>query len=200
MAVTKSFQSLLTLRSFRMVLKICLIFILIVLLLQGIFYYMVLTAAPDLENADLVVVFPGDRKRIASGFKLVNQGYAKTIFIPGQSRKSMIRLAGKNKFTKPVELDFYCQTRSTVDDAACIKTVINRHNYTSVILVTSKFHSPRALFVLKCMLHDSKTKLQVCRVNPRPGKPVDTVKVIVREMLEFWGSIFQLIRYFCKIV
>jgi uncharacterized SAM-binding protein YcdF (DUF218 family) len=108
----------------------------------------------ELKPADVIVVIPGSETEysVAHGAKLFKEGWA---------RKDKIILSGGNAIWKytwsslmkeqvlslgvPVNAIFLEEkSSSTKENALFTKEIIKKHRYTSLILVTSPYHSKRA--------------------------------------------------------
>ena len=86
------------------------------------------------------------------------------------------------------------KARTTFENALYCSQIIKSEKFKKVLLVTSDFHLPRALFLLKTMLIGSK--VQVLPVEARPNNRADTdFKLIYDETVCFWGSIGEMIFY-----
>ena len=100
------------------------------------------------EHTDAIVVLTGGRNRIAEAILLFNDGLADKMFISGVSQKVTIgdieNKAGiELVFPDRAELGY--KAENTLGNALEIKEWIERNNITSVRLVTSNYHLPRAL-------------------------------------------------------
>ena len=113
----------------------------------------------ELKPADVIVVIPGSETEysVAHGAKLFKEGWA---------RKDKIILSGGNAIWKytwsslmkeqsmslgvPVNAIFLEEkSSSTKENALFTKEIIKKHRYTSLILVTSPYHSKRANIIFR---------------------------------------------------
>lgn len=100
-------------------------------------------------KADAIVVVTGESSRIGDAINLLARGKGKRLLISGvnttTSKNDLRRMfSGHDKFFACcVDLDH--QALNTRGNAAYSAQWISRHNFKSLILVTSTYHMPRAL-------------------------------------------------------
>ncbi|HSA66074.1 MAG TPA: YdcF family protein [Methyloceanibacter sp.] len=104
---------------------------------------------PEPRTADGIAVLTGGVARIDEAMKLLAQGKAKRLLITGVNRttstEELKQLAsqGDQLFSCCVDIDK--EARNTIDNATETSQWVAQHHYTSVIVVTSNYHMPRAL-------------------------------------------------------
>jgi uncharacterized SAM-binding protein YcdF (DUF218 family) len=104
---------------------------------------------PEPRTADGIAVLTGGVARIDEAMKLLAQGKAKRLLITGVNRttstEELKQLAsqGDQLFSCCVDIDK--EARNTIDNATETSQWVARNHYTSVIVVTSNYHMPRAL-------------------------------------------------------
>ena len=104
---------------------------------------------PEPRTADGIAVLTGGVARIDEAMKLLAQGKAKRVLITGVYRttttEALKKLAsqGDQLFSCCVDIDK--EARNTIDNATETSQWVAQHHYTSIIVVTSNYHMPRAL-------------------------------------------------------
>jgi uncharacterized SAM-binding protein YcdF (DUF218 family) len=99
--------------------------------------------------ADGITVLTGGRNRIDEAMRLLAHGKAKRVLITGVNRtttkEELKDLASQSDqlFDRYVDIDR--EARNTIDNAAETSEWVAQHRYTSLIVVTSNYHMPRAL-------------------------------------------------------
>ena len=111
-----------------------------------------------LGRADGIVVLSGDPQRIREGVDLLAKGFGPRLFATGVDNGDEIaRLSSlqRSLFHCCVHVD--PQAQNTVEDALAIARWVRQNRLTSIIVVTSNFHLPRALLELESVLPDVRT-------------------------------------------
>lgn len=93
------------------------------------------------------------------------------------------------------------KSRTTLENAVYTKRILDDHKFRSAILVTSWDHMPRSFFLLKVMILGRGASIQPLMVAT--GRLDGTNwyryktgwKMLYNEMVEFWGSLLELVRY-----
>ncbi len=104
---------------------------------------------PEPRTADGIAVLTGGVARIDEAMKLLAQQKAKRLLITGVNRttstEELKQLAsqGDQLFSCCVDIDK--EARNTIDNATETSQWVAQHHYTSIIVVTSNYHMPRAL-------------------------------------------------------
>jgi uncharacterized SAM-binding protein YcdF (DUF218 family) len=105
-------------------------------------------SAPQ-QSADGIAVLTGGAARIDEAMKLLAAGRAKRVLITGVNRTTtteelkQLSSQGNEYFTCCVDIDK--EARNTIDNATETSEWVALHRYTSIIVVTSNYHMPRAL-------------------------------------------------------
>lgn len=146
-----------------------------------------------LQPADLVVVFPGEKQRITTGLKAIKNGSARRFMLIGSTQENLQQLLSKNNTPPSVSPMPGGKSRSTFEDVYQTVKTIKENQLNSVILVSSSYHLPRALFLLKVYLtisgHD--IHIQAAATNPVP-QDKKIFKQHSNEMIKFWGSFLEM--------
>ena len=128
-----------------------LVMLAVVMLIIGFFIFTGSIERSQLEprTADGIAVLTGGAARIDEAMKLLTQQKAKRLLITGVNRttstEELKQLAsqGDQLFSCCVDIDK--EARNTIDNATETSQWVARNHYTSVIVVTSNYHMPRAL-------------------------------------------------------
>ena len=128
-----------------------LVMLAVVMLVIGFFIFTGSIERSQLEprTADGIAVLTGGAARIDKAMKLLTQQKATRLLITGVNRttstEELKQLAsqGDQLFSCCVDIDK--EARNTIDTATETSQWVARNHYTSVIVVTSNYHMPRAL-------------------------------------------------------
>jgi uncharacterized SAM-binding protein YcdF (DUF218 family) len=102
---------------------------------------------------DMVVVYTGGVKRIATGFNLIREHKAKRLLISGVIDESYVKDIMAHQFNTPADqviLGF--EADNTHENALETRYYANLHQAKSLRLVTSFYHMPRSLIETQFLL------------------------------------------------
>lgn len=145
------------------------------------------------QRADGIVVLTGGELRIAEAARLLDMGWGRRLLISGvnpkTSRQDVVRITGLqvSKFDCCVDLGYWAQ--DTVGNAGETKLWVEKHEFSSLIVVTSSYHMPRSLAELSIEL--PRTELIAHPVTPRSLRNdvwwlhLPTTRVLVAEYIKF---------------
>lgn len=109
-------------------------------------------------RADAIVVLSGDPQRIREGVDLLAKGFGPRLFATGVDNGDEIaRLRSLHKSLFDCCVDVDPRAEDTVGDALAVARWMGQNGLTSIIVVTSNFHLPRALLELGCVLPDVRS-------------------------------------------
>jgi uncharacterized SAM-binding protein YcdF (DUF218 family) len=172
--------------------------LLILIALEALYFRVIMTAEDRLEPADVIVVFDGSEERCERGYALANSRYAPFLIVSPASVARLRRLAEKYHLVDGIVHLPEPHARSTFENALYTKRILEAQQLTSVILVTSSNHMPRAYLLLRLLTVGSRTRIQMSRVEPA-GQPFPAggafpgfQKGVLQEMVKVWGSLAQL--------
>jgi uncharacterized SAM-binding protein YcdF (DUF218 family) len=104
------------------------------------------TGAP--AHADAVVVLSGGRERLPPAMALVRRGVAPVLAISSVSRtKPWVlgrRLCTAGRYAHARVICFDAQPYSTRGEAEAVERLVREHQWSSIVVVTSRFHVTRA--------------------------------------------------------
>lgn len=105
--------------------------------------------APFSPQADGIIVLTGGAERIGDGIRLLEEKRARRLFISGvniQVSAEQLRRTWpghETSFECCIDLDF--RARNTIENALESAEWVRKHGFRSIILVTARYHMPRAL-------------------------------------------------------
>ena len=173
--------------------------IVLVFLIEGIYFYRVINKEPALVKADVIVVFNGFRERVEAGYKLAGLGYAPHLVVSAADSAHLATYSKRYGLPASVSVIREDRARTTFENAYYSGKIIREKRFRSIILVTSRYHLPRSLFLWKAALLGEDIKVHI------HTPPADQHKLwassggrrlIHSEMIQFWGSLIELL--YCK--
>jgi uncharacterized SAM-binding protein YcdF (DUF218 family) len=100
------------------------------------------------KRADAVVVLSGGRERLPPALALIRDGVARTLAISTVSRTRPWplgrRLCRARRYGRATVLCFDAQPYSTRGEAEAVERLARQHQWSRVVVVTSRFHVTRA--------------------------------------------------------
>ena len=103
----------------------------------------------DPPKADGISVLTGDTARIDEAMSLLASGKAQRLLISGvyqkTTKKELEALGTRNSQYLSCCVDLDHEAQNTIDNATETSAWAAKHGYSSVIIVTSNYHMPRAL-------------------------------------------------------
>jgi hypothetical protein len=158
-------------------------------------YFSTVTAQP--EPADLVVVFPGDTERFKTGIELVKDGVAPRFMVVNTTDVHLREILQMNEAPEIINTLPGGISRSTFEDVYQTAKIIKENNLDSVILVTSSYHLPRALFLLRVYLKFSGQEIRIQSFPVKEEKePHKKLMRYSNEAIKLWGSVIEMAGYY----
>lgn len=111
---------------------------------------------PTSPQADGIIVLTGGAERIGDGIRLLEEQRARRLFISGvniQVSTEQLRRAWpghERAFDCCIDLDF--RARNTIENALESAEWVKKHGFRSIILVTARYHMPRARLELSAAM------------------------------------------------
>lgn len=170
--------------------------------LQAAYFYRTLTIPSTIRPAEAVVVFLGGPGRIRMGYDLVNQGMAPLLSLsPADERR--LQSLDKRFAVKQTPPRHMVEDRATTtfENALLTGRLIKAHGIRHCLLVTERYHMPRALLLLQMVLAGQGVEIFPVPVEAEPyvasplGWSATQQKRAYNEMVEFWGSLLELAHY-----
>ena len=144
--------------------------------------------APPTRAADAIFVLAGGEGRIQEGFRAWSGGAARELYILGAGRTVPATHIVPETSRLPAEALARVHVEgwsvNTLENAFSAKTAVGEGKYSSVILVTSDYHIPRANLAFRKVL-PKDVSLTAIRVGPEAG-PGASWRWVRRHFLEGW--------------
>ncbi len=175
-------------------------FFLIAAIVQiGAIYYLS-RPGREVAPAELIVVFPGHRERIAAGCDLAAMRYGRKLMVISHTADTTSKSCSKHyqqDSSKVVKTISGGKSRSTFEDVYNTIAAIEKYKITSVILVTSAYHLPRSAFLLKMSLALKGHKVTV-QLHPVAETSLNSKKLQLyyNEFAKLIGSTAEMTGYF----
>ena len=127
---------------------------------------------PPTRPADAIFVLTGGEGRIPEGFRAWSGGAARELYILGAGRRVPLARIVPDSSRLPAEalsrIHVEGWSENTLENAFSAKNAVGDGKYSSVILVTSDYHIPRAVLVFRKVLPPD-VSLSAIRVRPEEG-------------------------------
>jgi len=127
---------------------------------------------PLTHPADAIFVLTGGEGRIQEGFRAWSGGAARELYILGAGRKVPVARIVPEVSRIPAEalsrIHVEGWSENTLENAFSAKSAVGEGRYSSVILVTSDYHVPRAVLAFRTVL-PANVSLSAIRVRPEGG-------------------------------
>jgi len=189
-------------------LKILLIIIAIVVSIPAIelgYFVWVLsrsvTIPPNLET-DAIVVFNGSPNRVKAGYEIAQSLDARFLVISPALKRELAIFDKRYQLPPGIKHIGEPLARTTLENAVYSQKIIERHQLSSVLLVTSAYHMPRARACLKLCLLGAGTDVRVYFAPTGTERNLSGylktskgVKTLYNEMVRFWGSMAEWVAF-----
>lgn len=144
--------------------------------------------APPAGPADAIFVLTGGEGRIQEGFRAWSGGAAKELYILGAGRRVPLSRIVPEASRLPAEalsrVHVEGWSENTLENAFSAKSAVGEGKYSSVILVTSDYHVPRAVLAFRKVLPPG-VSISAIRVRPEGGGGA-TWRWARRHFIEGW--------------
>jgi len=144
---------------------------------------------PPADSVDAIIVLTGGGGRIAEGFKAWKAGAGWDFYILGTGRNTKLtQLLPEADTLSEFELSrIHTEgwSGNTIENAFSAKTLVEDRKYSSIILVTSDYHIPRAHYVFRKELPPG-VDISVIRVGTASSKPDAMWRWVRRHFVEGW--------------
>jgi hypothetical protein len=156
-----------------------------------------LSIPPNLE-ADAIIVFNGSLNRVKTGYEIAQSLDTKYLVI-SPALKSQLAIFDE-QYQLPPQVRHINEplARTIFENAVYCQRIIERHELSSVVLVTSAYHMPRSNALMKLCLQGSTPEVRVyCSQTGREStligyiKTSKGLKTLYNEMVRFWGSLVE---------
>ena len=127
---------------------------------------------PPAGPADAIFVLTGGEGRIQEGFRAWSGGAARELYILGAGRRAPVARIVPEVTRIPAgalsRIHVEGWSENTLENAFSAKSAVGEGKYSSVILVTSDYHVPRAVLAFRKVL-PKDVALSAIRVRPEGG-------------------------------
>jgi len=127
---------------------------------------------PPARPADAIFVLTGGEGRIQEGYRAWSGGAARELYILGAGRRVPVARIVPEVTRIPAEalsrIHVEGWSENTLENAFSAKSAVGEGKYSSVILVTSDYHVPRAVLAFRKVL-PKDVALSAIRVRPEGG-------------------------------
>jgi len=114
----------------------------------------------NVSRTDVIVVLTGGKNRITEAVRLYNEGLADMLFVSGVGKhvgvESLERQHHLHFTRQPDKVILGREATNTIENAIEVSELIRRNNFDSIRLVTSYYHMPRSVEVIKALTPDVK--------------------------------------------
>ena len=143
---------------------------------------------PPAGPADAIFVLTGGEGRIQEGFRAWSGGAARELYILGAGRRVPVARIVPEGSRIPAgtlsRIHVEGWSENTLENAFSAKSAVGEGKYSSVILVTSDYHVPRAVLAFRKVL-PKEVALSAIRVRPEGGAGA-TWRWARRHFIEGW--------------
>ena len=173
----------------RFFLGLC-ILALFIIFVEGLYFAWILNLENLEAQSDAIIIFRGTQKRIETGYDLANQGLATRIVLSPATDKQRQSCDRKYALKNTVVHIIEDQANTTFQNALYISRIIKDQQLKTVTLVTSDYHMPRSLAMLRLLLAGKDIRVQSYKVDGRNQAEdifaynVTLMKLIYNEMVE----------------
>ena len=159
------------------------------------------TIPTNLET-DAIVVFNGSPNRVKAAYE-ISQSLNTRFLVISPALKDQLAVYDK-RYKLPATVSHINEpiARTTLENAVYSQKIIGRHKLTSILLLTSAYHMPRARACLNLCRLGTGTDVRVYytltgRESRLIGylKTSKGVKTLYNEMVRFWGSLGEWIAF-----
>jgi len=147
---------------------------------------------PPAHPADAIFVLSGGEGRIQEGYRAWSGGAARELYILGAGRRVPVARIVPEVSQIPAEalsrIHVEGWSENTLENAFSAKSAVGGGKYSSVILVTSDYHIPRAYLAFRKVL-PPEVSLSAIRVRPEggAGAPWRWARRHFLEGWKYWG-------------
>ena len=169
--------------------------LIIVALFQAFYFLMVLNMESTAAEPDAVVIFGGTTRRVEAGYATANAVNAPFILLSPATEAGRRKYDAKYGLQPGINHLAEPRARTTFENAFHVSRIIKQQGWQSVILVTSDYHMPRSLGLLRLLLIGDGVSIHPYSVSGKSlGKPPweyrkIMARVMYNEMIKYWGSL-----------
>jgi hypothetical protein len=150
---------------------------------------------PNLET-DAIIIFGESPNRVAAGYDLARSLTTRYLIISSVLEDRLDVFDQRYQLPPGVKHITEPLARTTLENAVYIQKIIQRHQLSSIVLVTSAYHMPRSWALLKLCLAGSAVNVRIYCASIGKESHVTGYfntkkggKTLFNEMVRFWGSL-----------
>ncbi len=150
---------------------------------------------PNLET-DAIIIFGESTNRVAAGYDLARSLTTRYLIISSVLEDRLDVFDQRYQLPPGVKHITEPLARTTLENAVYIQKIIQRHQLSSIVLVTSAYHMPRSWALLKLCLAGSVVNVRIYCASIGKESHVTGYfntkkggKTLFNEMVRFWGSL-----------
>ncbi len=151
----------------------------------------------SLKHISTAIVFTGSSDRIDAAINLLEKGHIKQIFISGVGHSVRSKdLAYFHKINKPNQHVIHLghKASNTIENVFETKDWLKKNNVSTFYLITSYYHIPRCLTLIKSNLPETAVLSHPIYPSHKPetlGQWFCKVRIIFFEYLKYLYTLFQ---------
>jgi uncharacterized SAM-binding protein YcdF (DUF218 family) len=154
-----------------------------------------------LMRADGVVVFTGEPRRILTGVQVLSGGHARRMLITGtelsagtDTAEVMAKVRKDYSYWASCCIDLDPGAQNTSENARDATRWARDHEFSSVILVTTDYHMPRALLELRSALPDIRIIPHPLRTGDGLSPSLGRIRLVIDEYAKFVVALLRAMR------
>jgi uncharacterized SAM-binding protein YcdF (DUF218 family) len=177
---------------------LCIASILILLFGQALIFHLIYFSDSTQAQVQAVVVFNGSYPRVKEGVRLANASIAPTLVISPSTIEKLQEYTKRYSINPSVILYSEPEARTTYENAYYTSLLLEGKNITNIILVTSDYHMPRSYILMRLLNFGKGITINraplnsIYANNPIWSKRWKLEKLLYNEMVQFWGSLYEL--------
>jgi len=163
-------------------------FVVVLLLLQWAWFAWILNRPMPPLQADMLAVYGGLPERYRAGWNLEKAGNFTYLVFSDASAQSVADMRLHFGPARHAEVLLEPLARTTAENARYVARLILEHHCRTVLVVTSWWHLPRALFLTRLALLGSGVFIEGVAADEKPERAGRNEQLWL-EAARFWGSL-----------
>ncbi|WP_176541419.1 YdcF family protein [Bacillus sp. AFS076308] len=155
---------------------LCIFFLYLLFFIKGLF----LSVDQKPVKSDVIIVLSGDLGRLEKAYDLYKSGYANHIILSNSNSKLFKDEIEALKIPHNVQFIDEPKATSTYTNAEYTLAIMEKHHFTSAIVVSSNYHMDRVKLAYERALGDKELKLVYVASE---GSSIDSSHILKRRMV-----------------